>query len=170
MRVAARRDECARIHVLAIAALRPLLALMFAALLAQSAVAATFAVDDSSSYTHDANTTMKWKFMGSNRTPGSAVEGATMVTVRLNLMPWANKTGKVYMLLARQPIGPVNAAWTTQGRLLAGQLISGNRTLVYAGPIRSAILEDTITLTLETDGQRLVSAQRLQFYFEIDVD
>ena len=169
MRFTAKRDECARTPM-AMAALRPLLVLIFAATLTQSATAATFAVDDLSSYTHDANTAMKWKFKGSNRTSGSAVEGATMVTVRLNLMPWANKTGKVYMLLAKQPIGPVKAAWTTQGRLLAGQLISGNRTLVYAGPIRSTILEDTITLTLETDGQRLVSAQRLQFYFEIDVD
>ncbi len=170
MRYTANRDEYARTHVLTVAALRSVFALMFAAILTQSAVAATFAVDDLSSYTHDANTAMKWKFMGADRRPGSAVEGATMVTVRLNLMPWANKTGKVYMALAKQPIGPVKAAWTTQGRLLAGQLISGNRTLVYAGPIRSAILEDTIILTLETDGQRLVSAQRLQFYFEIDVD
>ena len=170
MRYAAKRDECARTPIVAMTVLRPVWALMFAAMLVQPAIAATFAVDDSSSYTHDANTAMKWKFMGSNRTPGSAVEGATMVTVRLNLMPWANKTGRVYMALAKQPIGPVKAAWTTQGRLLAGQLISGNRTLVYAGPIRSANLEDTIALTIETDGQRLVSAQRLQFYFEIDVD
>ena len=169
MRYAAKCDEGAPTSMVMVV-LRPLLAFIFAAMVAQPGVGATFAVDDLSSYTHDANTAMKWKFTGSNRTSGSAVEGATMVTVRLNLMPWANKTGKVYMVLAKQPIGPVKATWTTQGRLLAGQLISGNRTLVYAGPIRSAILEDTITLTLETDGQRLVSAQRLQFYFEIDVD
>ena len=134
------------------------------------AAAATFAVDDSTSYTHDANTAMKWKFVNSDRRTSSAVEGTTLVTVRLNLKQWANKSGKVYMALAKQPIGPVKASWTTQGRLLAGQLISGNRTLVYVGPIRSAILEDTIALTMETDGQRLVSPQRLQFYFEIDLD
>lgn len=138
--------------------------------LAQPAAAATFAVDDSTSYTHDANTAMKWKPAARSRRAGNAVEGVTAVTVRLNLMPWANKTGKIYMALAKQPIGPIKATWTTQGRLLAGQLISGNRTLVYAGPIRAAVLEDTIALTLEADGQRLVAAQRLQFYFEIDVD
>ena len=98
------------------------------------------------------------------------MEGATVVTVRLNVAPWANKTGKIYMALPQQSIGLVNAAWTTQGRLLPGQVISGNRTLVYAGPIRSAIIEDTITLKLEADGQRLAAAQRLQFHFEIDVD
>ena len=152
------------------AALLPIVCVVSMILSASPATAATFAVDDSTSYTRDANTAMKWKLGSASRRAGSAVEGATVVTVRLNLAPWANKTGKVYMLLARQALAPVKASWTTQGRLLAGQLISGNRTLVYAGPIRSAVLEDTIALTLETDGQRLVSAQRLQFYFEIDVD
>jgi hypothetical protein len=134
------------------------------------ATAATFAVDDSTSYAHDANTAMKWKIAGSNRRGGTAVEGATLVTVRLNLTPWANKTGKIYMTLPKQAIGPVKATWTTQGRLLAGQLIAGDRTLVFAGPIRGSKLEDTIALTVEADGQRLVGAQRLQFAFEIDVD
>lgn len=147
-----------------------MVAMMVTAGLAQSAAAATFAIDDSTSYTHDANTAMKWKYMASSRRAGSMVEGATAVTVRLNLNPWVNKTGKIYLALAKQPIGSVKATWTTQGRLLAGQMISGNRTLVYAGPIRSAMLEDTIILTLEADGQRLVAPQRLQFYFEIDVD
>lgn len=137
---------------------------------AQPAVAATFVVDDSTSYSHDANTAMKWRLAASGRQGGNVVEGVTAVTVRLNLLPWMNKTGKIYMALAGQPIGPVKAAWTTQGRLLAGQLVSGNRTLVYAGLIRSALLEDTISLTLEADGQRLATSQRLQFYFEIDVD
>lgn len=132
--------------------------------------AATFAVDDSTSFTHDANTAMKWKLVSSARRAGSVVEGATLVTVHLNLMPWANKTGKIYMALATSPTAPIKATWTTQGRLLPGQLMSGNRTLVYAGPIRTTMLEDTIALTLETDGQRLVAAQRLRFYFEIDVD
>ena len=138
--------------------------------LMRPANAGTFAVDDSTSYTHDANTAMKWKLGAVARRASSAVEGTTLVTVRLNLSPWANKSGKIYMALAKQPIGPIKAAWTTQGRLLAGQLTSGNRTLVYAGPIRAGVLEDTIALTLEADGQRLVAAQRLQFYFEIDVD
>ena len=137
---------------------------------AGAASAATFAVDDSTSYAHDANTAMKWKIAGANRKGGTAVEGATLVTVRLNLTPWANKNGKIYMALAKQVIGPVKANWTTQGRLLAGQLISGERTLVYAGPIRANVLEDTIALTVEADGQRLVGAQRLKFSFEIDVD
>jgi hypothetical protein len=144
--------------------------LLAAIVLAQPATAGTFAVDDSTSYVHDANTAMKWKSVAPRRRIGTLVEGITVVTVRLNVVLWANKTGKIYIALAEQPIGPVKATWTTQGRLLPGQLISGNRALVYAGPIKSTLLEDTIVLTLEADGQRLVAAQRLQFYFEIDVD
>ena len=132
--------------------------------------AATFAVDDSASYVHDANTAMKWKSVAPSRRSGNLVEGATVVTVRLNVGPWVNKSGKIYMALPLQSIGLVNAAWTTQGRLLPGQVVSGNRTLVFAGPIRAAMIEDTIALTLEADGQRLDAAQRLQFHFEIDVD
>jgi hypothetical protein len=49
-------------------------------------------------------------------------------------------------------------------------LNSGSRTLVYAGPVRSARLEDTIALKILTDGRRLSAPQRLNFYFEIDVD
>jgi hypothetical protein len=74
------------------------------------------------------------------------------------------------MALPEQPIGQVTAEWSTQGRLLPGQLLSGNRTLVYSGPIRAALLEDTIVLKLTADGRRLIAPQRLQFYFEIDVD
>ncbi len=64
----------------------------------------------------------------------------------------------------------MTAEWTTHGRLLPGQLISGNRTLVYSGPIKANTPEDTIALKISADGRRLISAQRLQFYFEIDVD
>jgi hypothetical protein len=76
----------------------------------------------------------------------------------------------VYLALPEQPVGPVTAEWTTQGKLLPGQLVSGNRTLVYAGPIRTSLLEDTIVLKLSADGRRLISPQRLQFHFEIDID
>ena len=48
-------------------------------------------------------------------------------------------------------VGQVTAEWTTQGKLLPGQLVSGNRTLVYAGPIRAGLLEDTIVLKLQAD-------------------
>lgn len=145
-------------------------ALVLAAAFAAGAHAATFRVDDSLSLPSEANTTMKWRSLAPNRVVGNAVEGTNIVTVRLNLAPWLNRNGKIYMALPEQPIGPVTADWTTQGKLLPGTLQSGFRTLVFAGPIRTSLLEDTIVLRLTADGQRLRAPQRLQFYFEIDLD
>jgi hypothetical protein len=148
----------------------PMWLLMATIALAPAAMAGTFRVDDSTTFPNDANTAMKWRSLSPSRAGGNVVEGDSVVTVRLNLAPWLNKNGRIYMALSEQPIGQVKAAWVTQGRLLPGELISGNRTLVYAGPIRTALLEDTIALKFEADGRRLVSPQRLHFYFEIDVD
>jgi len=130
----------------------------------------TYRVDDSLTLPNESNQAMKWRSLAPSRTAGSAVEGTSVITIRLDTSPWLNRPGKIYMALPQQPIGPVTAEWTTQGRLLPGQLISGNRTLVYSGIIKSNMLEDTIALKITADGRRLVSAQRLQFYFEIDVD
>ena len=145
--------------------------LLFGAIaLSAPVAAATFHVDDSTTFPNDATTAMKWRSLSPSRAGGNVVEGTSVVTVRLNLAPWLNKNGRIYMALSEQSIGQVKAAWATQGRLLPGELISGHRTLVYAGPIRTGLLEDTIALKLETDGRRLLAPQRLQFYFEIDVD
>jgi len=146
---------------------------LFAALLAVAplaAAAATFRVDDSATLPNEANTPMQWRSLAPNRAVGNAVDGTSVFRVRLNTAPWLNKVGKIYMALPEQPIGTVTAEWSTQGRLLPGTLVSGNRTLVYSGPIRTPLLEDTIALRISADGRRLVSPQRLQFYFEIDVD
>jgi hypothetical protein len=139
-------------------------------ILAGPAVAATFHVDDSASLPNETTTAMRWKSLSPSRTADNVVEGTTLVTVRLNVAPWLNRTGKIYMVLPVQPVGQVKAEWATQGRLLPGQLISGNRTLVYTGPIRSNMIEDTLALKLQADGRRLAALQRLQFHFEIDVD
>ncbi|MFZ3323973.1 MAG: hypothetical protein WA190_16490 [Usitatibacter sp.] len=130
----------------------------------------TYRVDDSLTLPHESNQAMKWRSLAPSRAAGNAVEGTSVITIRLDTSPWVNRPGKIYMALPEQPIGQVTAEWTTQGRLLPGQLISGNRTLVYSGIIKSGMMEDTIALKITADGRRLVSAQRLQFYFEIDVD
>ena len=133
--------------------------------------AATFRVDDSASIPGEGLTAMRWRSLAPDRGAGSNdVEGNLLVTVRLNLAPWVNRQGRIFMVLPQQALGQVNAEWTTQGKLIAGKITSGNRTLVYSGPIRSALLEDTIVMRIWTDGRRLVSTQRLDFNFEIDID
>ncbi len=145
-------------------------ALLAALLAAASCDAATFRVDDSLTLPNESTTPMKWRSLAPGRAAGHAIEGTSVITVRLNVAPWLNRNGRIYMGLPEQPIGQVNAEWSTQGKLLPGQLVSGNRTLVFAGPIRAGMIEDTIILRLQADGRRIAAPQRLQFYFEVDVE
>ena len=90
--------------------------------------------------------------------------------VRLNLAPWMKRNGRLYLVLPEQPPGRVGVRWTTQGRLLPGQLATGQRALVFSGPVTSPVIDETLVLRIETDGTRLNSSYRLNFHFEIDVD
>lgn len=132
--------------------------------------ASTYRIDDSASLPNETSLAMRWRNASTHGTVGDTVEGVTRVTLRLNVAPWQNRNARIYMVLPPQPIGSVNVEWTTQGRLLAGRLGAGERTLVYVGVVRSPLIEDTFTVRVETDGRRLANPQRMQFHFEIDVD
>ena len=43
------------------------------------------------------------------------------------------------------------------------------RDRVYAGPIQAPIIEDTMNVQVHSDGTRLTGIQKLEFYFEIDL-
>lgn len=138
---------------------------------ADSSSAATYVVDDSSTIPFETNVSTRWRD-GANggRQMSNEIEGGATVSVRLNLLPWINRNGRIYLALPQQPVGVVNVEWGTQGRMLPGKLQSGERTLVYAGPIRTNVLEDNFTVRVVADGRRVIATQRLQFHFEIDVD
>lgn len=131
--------------------------------------AATYRVEEVGTFPQQSSAPMRWRHTAPSR-GDNTVEGSATVNVRLNLAPWLQRNGRLFLALPEQPVTPVKVSWTTQGRLLPGQLTSGQRTLVYVGPIASALLEETLVLRVEADGARLGSAQRLQFHFEIDVD
>jgi hypothetical protein len=135
------------------------------------ASAATYIVDDSSTIPYESNVATRWRdSAGGGRQMSNEIEGAATITLRLNVQPWMNRNGRIYLALPQQPIGVVNVEWATQGRLLPGKLQSGERTLVFAGPIRTPVLEDTFAVRVVADGRRVIAAQRLKFHFEIDVD
>ena len=135
---------------------------------AAEARGATFRVDDSGTIVSQAVVPMRWRQLVPGRGADHTVEAGVRVAVRLNLARWLNQPVRVYMALAPSPGEPVQASWRTQGRLLPGALRSGARALIYDGVARSASLEETLELTLSTDGRALVSQQALQFYFEVD--
>ena len=135
---------------------------------AADACAAASRVDDSGTIVSQAVVPMRWRQLVPGRGADHTVEASLRVAVRLNLARWLNQPVRVYMALAPSPGEPVQASWRTQGRLLPGTLKSGARALIYEGLARSASLEETLELTLSTDGRALVSQQALQFYFEVD--
>ncbi|MBX9402400.1 hypothetical protein K4L06_13880 [Lysobacter sp. BMK333-48F3] len=146
------------------------LAIVLLWLCAGLAPAATFRVDDSASQVLDNDVQMRWDDAVPGRNARQTVSGALTVLVRLDLSPWQGRQGRVYMTLPASPSGPILAEWTTRGRLLPGALRAGERALVYAGPLPAGLLEDTVRLSLQADGQRLARAEQLHFSFEIDLD
>ncbi|MCY1563018.1 hypothetical protein D9M68_1004940 [compost metagenome] len=74
------------------------------------------------------------------------------------------------MVLPRDQASNIEAVWTTQGRLQPGRLVSGERTLVYAGQLPGTTLEDQLQVRLRSGPDWLSSSRRLNFHFELDVD
>lgn len=136
--------------------------------LADCAAAGTARVDDSGTVVSQAVVPMRWRQLVPGRAADNSVEAGVRVALRLNLSRWLNQPVKLYMGLAPVAGEPVHAAWRTHGRLLPGSVRSGARTLVFEGLAGTASLEETLELTLSTDGRALVSPQSLQFYFEVD--
>lgn len=152
--------------------MRTLAALIAAALAvpATPALAATYRVDDGATQPYESSIALRWRSVAPTRGGDDTMEGGTTVQVRLNLAPWVNRQGRIYLVLPEQPPGKVVARWTTQGRLLPGQVGTGQRTLVYAGPITTPLLAETLALRIEADGKLMAASYRLNFHFEIDVD
>jgi hypothetical protein len=128
-------------------------------------------IDDSATLPHDAALAMRWQ-QHTPRGPNSTrMTGTLALRARLNVAAWLHHSGKIYLVLPAQQPGGVSASWTTQGRLLPGRVVGGGRTLVYAGPITTPFLEDTVLLTIAVDGRRLqLQSYHLDFHFEMDED
>ena len=132
------------------------------------AQAASFAVDDSRSTVLNASLPMQWRSISPAR-GDHQVQGVTRVQLKLDTRQWVGQFGRIYMTLPAQPSAMLEARWRTQGPLLSGQLSSGQRGLMWSGVIASGLLEDVLTVTIQTDGRLLSSAQMLRFSFEIDL-
>jgi len=135
-----------------------------------SAVAATYRVDDSGTLPNESTALLSWRQTAPSRTRDDMLEGATAVAVRLNLAPWVERDASLYLVFPQQDSAATRVRWTTQGRLLPGEISPGDRVLVYRGRITSPVLEETLTLRIEADGNRLSRVQHLNFHFEIDTD
>lgn len=134
---------------------------------AQSVVRAV-RVDDSGTVVVDPVLQMQWQPAG-RLASSPLVSGATRVAVQLNLGAFVGQSGQIYMTLPRSSGTTVRATWQTGGTLLPGSMLTGERALIYSGPISGPLLRDLIDITLEADGGRLQRPEALSFGFELEV-
>jgi hypothetical protein len=147
------------------------LACVFSIIWAAPAHAKTTTIDDAGTAALDPFVNMRWK----NATPprsgsDNRMVGTTTIQVRLNVIPWLKRSGRIYLKLPAQPPGPIDASWTAQGRFLSGQVRSGTRVLVYSGPITTPFMEDVFKFQFDVSGTLLRRPFPVTFRFEMDED
>ncbi len=134
------------------------------------AAAKTTVIDDSATLPNDAPLVLHWQQLSPRRPVNNLLSGTLTLRVKLNVAPWLRRTGRIYLRLPAQPPGRITASWTTQGRLLPGELSAGTRTLVYAGPVSAPFMEDVLQLTLNVDASQIQQLYHINFTFEMDED
>jgi len=147
------------------------LALALGIFWAAAAQAKTITIDDSGTTALEPSVSLRWR---SATPPRSGVDnlmvGSTTIRVRINVMPWLRRSGRIYLSLPAQQPGPIGASWVAQGRFLPGQVQSGNRMLIYAGPITTPFMEDVLKFQFTVDGTLIRRAFPVSFHFEMDED
>jgi hypothetical protein len=147
------------------------LALVLTIIWGPPARAKSITIDDSGTTALQPSVSMRWKTATPSRSGGGNLMVGTMaVRVRINVMPWLRHSGRIYLNLPAQQPGPIGLTWVTQGRFLPGQVQSGNRVLVYAGPITTPFMEDTLTFQFTLDGTLMRRPVPVTYHFEMDED
>ena len=149
------------------------LGLLFAALAFTAAAPASanpHRLDDSLSHTVPPNVQMQWLPVARGQRGAAAMEAWVTVNIRIDTSEWVGRSGRVYMVMSRDEVSPIEAVWTTQGRLQSGRMVSGERALVYAGVLRGATLEDQMQVRLRSSADWQSQTRRLNFHFEFDAD
>lgn len=145
------------------------LALWFVIIWPCTARAKSIVLDDSGTQALEPAVSLRWKSATPSRAGApSLLIGTTTIRVRINVMPWRKRNGRIYLVLPAQQPGPISASWTSQGILQAGQLQSGNRVLVYSGPITGPFLEDVLRFQFTVDAALIGNSTPVSFHFEMD--
>lgn len=139
-------------------------------LLGSAALANPHQLDDSASHTVPPNVQMQWRPLSASGGAEPGMEAWLRVNLRIDTREWVGRSGRIYMVLPRDEASSIEAVWTTQGRLLPGRLVSGERTLVHAGAITTATLEDQLLVRLRSGADWQGNSRRLNFHFELDAD
>ena len=146
-------------------------ALLLSIIWAPASDARTTIIDDSGTTTLEPTVRLRWKSVAPPRSgANNQMVGLTTVRVHLNVLRWLKRSGRIYLALPAQPPGPLTATWTAEGRLAAGQVHSGTRTLIYSGPITAPFLDDVLRFRFTVDGSVVRRPFPVTFRFEFDED
>jgi hypothetical protein len=137
---------------------------------AAPAQAQAIPVDDSGSQVLTSTLKLSWDDAMPRNGGNATLSGTLTVHVRLDVAPLRGRRGRIYQVLPPQAASPIRATWTTGGVLLPGSLQDGGRALVYAGPIDTDLIEDTLRLTIQAQAKRLSRQEQLHFAFEFEPD
>lgn len=150
--------------------MRALLALLAAAGvlgLGTVAHAATHRLDDSMSQVSPPVSEWQWVPF-SLRGGNSELVMDVRVTARIDTRAHEGQQGRIYMVMPADATG-ITVTWTTDGRMLGGRLVAGERALVYSGPVPGPWLEDRMHVRFSTDSRLPASpGNRLSFHFELE--
>jgi hypothetical protein len=134
-----------------------------------SAASKSIILDDSGTEALDPSVALHWKSVTPTHSADSnLMVGTATFRVRINVAAWLKRNARIYLVLPAQDPGPLRVSWTTQGKLLPGQLQSGNRTLVYSGAITRPFLEDEMTFQFNVNGALVKRAFPVSFQFVMD--
>ena len=135
------------------------------------AFARTTIIDDSGTQALEPSVTLRWKSTAPPRNGrNNTMIGSMTLRVHLNVTPWLKRHARIYLTLPAQPPGPITARWSAQGRFAPGEVNSGNRVLVYSGPITAPFLEDVMTFQFSVEGSVVRRPFPVTFHFEMDED
>lgn len=126
-------------------------------------------LDDSGSFAEQHQATMEWLPLR----PGvasDAMEARLWVNVRIDMRAWVGRQGRVFMVLPRDESPPLEIHWTSQGHLLPGRLVSGDRTLVYAGAVNAPVLQDRLNVRVLARANWVSNRRRVSTHFEFEPD
>lgn len=141
--------------------------LLVLAALAAPVTATPVRLDDSLTHTVPPNVQMQWRMLPPSAGAAGSMEAWVRVNVRIDTAAHAGRTGRVYMVLSQDSTSLVEASWTSQGRLMAGRVVSGERTLVFSGTLPPA-LADQLAVRLRASPDWDSQSRRLNFHFELE--
>ena len=134
-----------------------------------AAQAKTTTIDDSGTQALQPSVSLRWKTAAPSRAgTDNTMVGTTTIRVRLNVTPWLRRSGRIYLTLPAQQPGPLSASWVTQGRFMPGQVHSGNRVLIYAGPIAAPFMDEVMKFEFSVDGTLMRRPVPVTIRFEMD--